>query len=135
VPADASAGFAVEVKGGPGPTGELWCDRGRGVSSRTGHAAKPIRAFATLPHVVYMRDKRAGQVTFLTGVAPIPAACSAGGQLDEGLRRRYPYFMGEEWREGKMFLNKAVYSVLICAGFAYVAFWTAFFVHAAMAQH
>jgi hypothetical protein len=43
--------------------------------------------------------------------------------------------MGEEWREGKMFLNKAVYSVLICAGFAYVAFWTAFFVHAAMAQH
>jgi hypothetical protein len=34
-----------------------------------------------------------------------------------------------------MSLNKTVYVVLICAAYAYVAFWTGFFVYAAVAQH
>jgi hypothetical protein len=44
-------------------------------------------------------------------------------------------FKGEQWRESEMSLDRGVYTVLICAGYAYVAFWTAFFVYAAVAQH
>jgi hypothetical protein len=32
-------------------------------------------------------------------------------------------------------LSRIIYIVLICASFAYVAFWFAFMVHGAMAEH
>jgi hypothetical protein len=32
-------------------------------------------------------------------------------------------------------LSKIIYIALICASFAYVAFWFAFMVHGAMAEH
>jgi hypothetical protein len=32
-------------------------------------------------------------------------------------------------------LSKIIYMVLICASFAYVAFWFAYMVHGAMAEH
>jgi hypothetical protein len=59
--------------------------------------------------------------------------------LRRKVARRWPlaevaFFQGAMAR-GKMSLKKAVYVVLICAGYAYAAFWTAFFVHAIIAEH
>jgi hypothetical protein len=54
-----------------------------------------------------------------------------------GRRRPYvevAFFTGEQWREGKMSFRKAVFIAVIFAGYAYSAFWIAFFVNAIMAH-
>lgn len=47
------------------------------------------------------------------------AACQADGSassepINDARRRRQLFFMGEQWREGKM--SRAVFAVLICVG-------------------